>query len=100
MILTRLSGDGQVRRYWCSRSLRGTGDKAVEGPNAPFDHKGRDDDCDIWDGLCTAGTGPTGSDGGSTSEADWATARSGAVNVDLPGWTEEGGGQFTISYAP
>lgn len=57
---------------------------------------GWDDDCDVFDGLCTSGMGPGGSDGGSHSEADWATAWT-KVDTHVSGPGESFTAPFSVS---
>jgi hypothetical protein len=57
---------------------------------------GWDDDCDVTDGLCSMGIGPGGSDGGSHSEADWATAWT-HVNTSVSGPGESFSAPFSLS---
>jgi hypothetical protein len=42
--------------------------------------EGQDDDCDVWDGLCSGGTAPSWTSG-SSSTMDWATASFGPVGM-------------------
>lgn len=57
---------------------------------------GYDDDCDFFDGLCSFGSAPGGSDGGSHDEADWATAWTSVLTLQSgPG--ESFSGTFFVS---
>jgi len=57
---------------------------------------GWDDDCDFFDGLCSSGIGPGGSTGGSSGEADWATATT-TANTMVSGPGENFVAPFSLS---
>ena len=89
----RVPGRRRHRRHGEPRLL----DVVVGGPDTvKLGVHGHDDDCDFFDGLCSIGTGPGGSDGGSNSEADWATAWT-SVNTLVSGPGESFSAPFSMS---